>query len=381
MKILHLCISCFYVDGYSYQENELVSRNLADGHEVRVIASTEQIHSDGSLRYGPPGRYVGGEGAEVERLPYGTAFPHAIAKKLRIYPNLYERIAAFAPDVILFHGACSRDIATVARYVREHPHCRLYVDSHEDAVNSARSFISKWVLHYLVYRPALLSALPQVDMVLPVSIGCLEFMRDFYGVPGEKLEFYPVGGEVVGDDDYRRLRAARRSELGVAPDEVLIVQSGKFDRLKKLPESLRAFTQQADPGMIFAIAGQFHPDVKDEAMAIIERDPRIRYLGWQQVDELRALLCAADVYCQPGAQSATMQMSLCCRCAIILADNQSHRPYLNDNGWLVKDQASLTNAFAELSRNRSKLPGMAEKSHELALRMLDYRILAARLYR
>lgn len=39
MKILHLCLACFYIDGYTYQENILPRINREDGHDVRILAS------------------------------------------------------------------------------------------------------------------------------------------------------------------------------------------------------------------------------------------------------------------------------------------------------------------------------------------------------
>ena len=84
---------------------------------------------------------------------------------------------------------------------------------------------------------------------------------------------------------------------------------------------------------------------------------------------------------QPGSQSATMQMSLCCRCAVILDDVPSHRPFLDDNGWLVGTTLSLAQAFAAATRDVRRLPQMAQQSAEVASRLLDYKSLARRLYR
>jgi glycosyltransferase involved in cell wall biosynthesis len=161
----------------------------------------------------------------------------------------------------------------------------------------------------------------------------------------------------------------------------LIVQSGKLDRSKKLLEALKAFSLQDDPRLTFAIAGYVHPSIAPQVSELTARDPRIRELGWQSSEDLRALLCAADVYCQPGTQSATMQMAICCRCAIILDDIASHEPYLDGNGWLVSGEHELRSVLRELPGDVGRLPEMAARSHQLALRMLDYRLLAARIYR
>ena len=115
--------------------------------------------------------------------------------------------------------------------------------------------------------------------------------------------------------------------------------------------------------------------------ALVRKDDRIRFLGWKTPDELRDLLCAADVYVQPGTQSATMQMSLCCRCAVILDDVPSHRPFMNDNGWFVGRDLSLDDAFRLAADSAGSLPLMSRNSAAVASRLLDYKSLAARLYR
>lgn len=380
MRILHLCLSNFYTDGFSYQENELVQQNIRDGHIVEVIASTEIIGSDGKLKYVKPGRYLGADGAFVERLPYRRIAPVKIMSKLRMHPRVESKIAAFAPDVILFHCACGWEINAAGNYVRKNPKVKLFVDSHEDFVNSARNFLSKWLLHWAYYRPILLRNLPYIEKVLPVSVSVADFLRGFYGVPDEMLELYPLGGVVTSDGEYERRREEVRNRLKITSDDILIVQSGKLDRSKKLLEALDAFRAVPDLQMHFAVVGAILPDIQDELHQRVAADPRIRLLGWQSGDELRSILSAADVYCQPGTQSATMQMSVANRCAIILDDIPSHIPYLDGNGWLVGRAVSLEDAFNSIASDKTGVRKMMKRSHEVALRMLDYRLLAARLY-
>jgi len=109
-------------------------------------------------------------------------------------------------------------------------------------------------------------------------------------------------------------------------------------------------------------------------------DHRIQFVGWKSAEELRDLLCAADVYIQPGTQSATMQMSLCARCAVILDDVPSHRPFISGNGWLLNREVSLDDAIGQVVEHVDELPLMAERSADVAAKLLDYRILSARLY-
>ena len=51
MKILHLCLSAFYIEGMSYQENLLPLFHQKMGHEVRIISSLQTFSSDGEYTY------------------------------------------------------------------------------------------------------------------------------------------------------------------------------------------------------------------------------------------------------------------------------------------------------------------------------------------
>lgn len=381
MKVAHLCLSCFYVDGFSYQENELVRQHVVDGHDVVVIASTESFGPDGALTHVQPGSYMGTDGARVIRLPYRRWIPKNLAPKLRSHPNVYRLLSTEHPDAILFHGLCGWELLTVSRYKRAHPEVRLFADSHEDFNNSARSFLSKYLLHLTYYRTILHAALRSIDKVLCVSDETISFVRDFYRVPAEHIEFFPLGGTVLQDQAYFSRRAAARSAYGILDQHVLLVQSGKMDTSKKLLQSLEAFVRQPDPELRFLVVGHLQDDIAADAMKLIDADRRIVFTGWKSASELQSILCAADVYLQPGTQSATMQMSLCLRCAVILDDVPSHRRYVEHNGWLLGGDRTLDAVLSEIAQSPQQLKAMAANSHAFARAHLDYQILAERISR
>jgi len=380
MKIVHLCLSCFYIDGYAYQENQLVAQHVADGHEVTVIASTESFDADKKTCYLAPGDYMGTDGARVIRLPYRRGLPHRLATKIRAHPDVMVLLDTLQPEVILFHGLCGWELNTVASYKQQHPSTRLYADCHEDFNNSARSWTSKWLLHHAYYRSILRRCLPQIDKVLCVTVESIAFARDLYGLDESLLELYPLGGKVFVDDEYAATRKSTRAINKWDDRTMVFVQSGKIDRAKRLADSLRVFTALPGAHLRFAIAGHIMSDVNDEVRPLITADARIQELGWIEPIQLRALLCAADVYVQPGSQSATMQMSLCCRCPVVLDDVPSHRVFYNNNGFLVRDVAGLTQALAKLAQTpRQQLNFMSERSAAIAAELLDYRQLARRV--
>jgi 1,2-diacylglycerol 3-alpha-glucosyltransferase len=381
MKIVHMCLSCFYIDGFSYQENELVAQHVRDGHDVLVIASTETYGADRKLSYVEPSRYLGSDGAVVVRLPYKLARFSSIARKIRMHPNVEALLRDAQPDVILFHGMCGWELLTAANYVRRHPSVRLYADSHEDHFNSARSFLSRWLLHRFFYQFVVSRSIDAIEKVLCINVESMHFVKEMYGVPATKTEYFPLGGVIPDDTQYTRLRHAIRSELGFSEAHRIFIQTGKIDRSKGLLESLAAFTTIESDQAFFLIVGHLHVEIEQEVLQIMRSDSRVRFLGWRNSSELQSILCAADVFVQPVTQSATTQMSLCCRCAIIVRDVESHRVFHRQNGWLVNDQESLRDAFKHAMSPHLNISSLGDQSLSVAREFLDYRNLAARLYR
>ena len=379
MKIAHLCLSCFYVDGFSYQENELVRQHVEDGHDVVVIASTESFGPDGKLAYVTPGEYMGTDGARVIRLPYRRWVPARLAPKLRLHPGVYRLLAEERPDVVLFHGLCGWELLSAQRYSKTHPATRFFADSHEDFNNSARSIVSRYLLHWGYYRTILHRALPSIDKILCVSDETIAFVRDFYQVPVNKIEFFPLGGTVLIDSKYLEVRQAVRAEYNISDTDVLLVQSGKMNAEKKLLESLSAFVKINNPQLRFLVVGHLQDDIVSAATKLINSDSRIVFTGWKSASQLQSILIAADVYLQPGTQSATMQMSLCSRCAVVLDDVPSHQRYVTGNGWLLNKYTTLDDVLETISHSPRQLLRMAERSHAFASEHLDYRMLARRI--
>ena len=377
MKIVHFCLSSFFIDGRLYQENELVIEHVRSEHEVLVVASTEVFDDRGHVQYTQPGDYTGVEGARVIRLPYRRGIPLSLARKVRSYPGVRKILDDFAPDVIMFHGSSAWELRTVARYARVHPKVIFHIDSHSDAINSGQNWVSRELLHRRFYAPILRRAMVRSAPLLCVSLTVMDFAHEVYGIPRDRLEFYPLGGQIPSDEARAAHRTTVRQRLGIGEDQIIIVQSGKQDRLKKLPESLRALAEVENPDLRLVIAGVLQDDVREECEVLIAADPRVTFLGWQGPDDLTALLCAADVYLQPGRQSATMQHSICCGCAVILDNVSAHEPYVNGNGWLVNTYTQLVAALNEL--RSSDLKGLRSTSVNFALRTLDYRVLSQKI--
>ena len=381
MKILHLCLSCFYIDNYTYQENILPRINHEDGHDVRILASTETYVDNAHLGYVEPAEYVTEYGVPIKRLPYVKAGNGFVTHKFRAYPHLYEEIAAFAPDVILSHDLSYWSVLDVIRYKKAHPAVKLYADTHTAYNNSGTNWLSLHILHRGLYRYLTKKASPYLEKYFYISDECREFSHEVYDIPNEKMEFYPLGGTLLSDEEYAAVRAKRRTELGLVENDRLYIHSGKLDALKRSDELFRAFSAVDDPHAVLAVIGSIPEDRNSILLPLMEADKRIRYLGWRTGEELQEYLCAADLYCQPGSQSATMQNAVCRYCPVMLYPHPAHTAdYDRGEVIWIKTQADMEMVFRSLAADPAQLKPLRENAEKLARELLDYRRLAARLY-
>lgn len=381
MRILHLCLANYYIDGYNYQENMLPRINKEDGHEVRILASTETFVDNVHLGYVEPREYITEYGVPIKRIPYvkiGNAF---ITHKLRKYPHVYDEIAAFSPDVIFTHGVLFWSVSDVIRYKREHPGVKLYTDTHAAFYNSGTNWLSLHILHRLFYRRLVQKSIPYLEKYFYIGLGEKEFASRVHGVPERLLEFYPLGGIVFSPEVYEEKRRRLREELGLAPDELLLVHSGKMDALKRTAELLRAFAAVPELRAKLAVIGSIPADMEDTLKPLLTGDDRVVYLGWKSAEDLLEYLCAADLYCQPGSVSATMQNAICCGCPALSFPHESYVKMLDCGEFFwVQSQEDMESVFSGLASTPERLEPMAEGAWRCAREILDYRKLAARLY-
>lgn len=378
MKVLHICLASHFTEGLTYQDNILSEENVKDGHDVLVVSDCFK-YIDGKLTKVSEENVILQNGVHLIRINYDYILNDFISSKIRKVNGLNRLILDFKPDIILFHGVAGWEMLTVAKYKKLNPFIKLYIDSHEDFNNSGTNFIS-YFFQYVIFNRLIVSSVKKyVNKFLFLTIESKEFLMKAYCLKNEEMEFYPLGGNILPDTEYIEKRENSRKKINVNFDNIVFLQTGKFDYQKKLIETVKLFSLTKNNNYKYVIAGMLPEEMNKELSELIKLDSRIQYLGWVNSEELEILLCAADVYVQPGSQSATMQMSLCARCAVILHDFPSHRHIFSDNGWLVKTDDELKNVFLSIDNNPEQIHEMSKKSYEFAKEYLDYTKLAKRI--
>lgn len=380
MKILHVHLCGPFTEGLNYQENILPVINKKHGHEVKIIASTEKYVHSNRLGYIKPGKYVDDNKINIVRVPYRNFLPRIIMSKVRAYKHVYEVVSEFNPEIILQHGVPAYELLTLARYKKENPNIRFYVDSHEDFHNSARNFLSREILHRRFYKPIIQKALPYIDKILCVSLEVFDFLEKIYDIPRSMMEFYPLGGIVIDGIEYQKRRKKIRRNLGLSEEELLFVHSGKLNRKKRTEDVLKAFSMVKGSKLRLLLIGHLNKDIEKNVRALIAQDERISFVGWKTGEEVLDYLCACDMYLQPGTQSATLQNAICCGCPIMVYPYKSHDAYLKGNGFFVKNTNDMIEVFKKVYENPNLLDDMKTASLKIAYELLDYSKLAKRLY-
>jgi 1,2-diacylglycerol 3-alpha-glucosyltransferase len=378
-KVLHVCICGPFTDGLAYQDNQLIEQHVALGHEVTVIAATETYGSDKQISHTDAGITRLSCGAKLIRLPYAWGLRGWIATKIRAHRSMYECIENIQPDRILFHGLTAWDLLTVAAYVKFNPNVKLFADCHEDFNNSAMTWASRELLHKRFYKPIFLQCIAQISEVLCVTVESLDFAINFYDSDRAKTRMYPLGAVIETAEVNSRRRADFRNRLGFTAADLVITQTGKLDRTKRLTSALHAFRANPSPILKFVIAGRMTDEVKAECLPLIEADARIIDLGWQSTDELRTVLSGSDFFLQPFGQTVTTQMAMCHGCVILAQDLPSHRWLVGDNGNLFKDAEDLDAIFGWVVENQERVSQLRQATMRFAEANLDYRKLALQI--
>ena len=379
LRIAHICQAASYTEGMLYQDNVLPDLNRVDGHEVLIVADCT-CYVNGKLTTVPEEDKNLENGIRLVRLEFGLKFlPNIIRNKIRYAPKLKKLLEAFQPDVILYHSLVGAGLLAVGGYKKKYPKTRLYLDSHADFNNSGKSFFSRWLQYKIFNRFFWVSISSSVEKVFYLSSECRDFLREMYKIEDSRMEFFPLGGFVQDEEKRRSARSRVRQELSLSEDDIVFIHTGKMNNLKRTLDVISSFSSMPYENYRLWLVGTFEDDIAQDANRLISKDQRIKYLGWKSGEELINFLCASDCYLQPGSQSATLQAAICCGLPVIVYPHASHFSYVKNNGFFVKTSKELDDALEQF-RNFENISMLSNASLEIGCNILDYRVLARRLY-
>lgn len=379
MRIVHVDLTGPFTEGMNYQENMLSGINAQDGHEVYFIA-TNLIWENNQIKSVEAIDKKLDNGVHLIRMPYINLILPILTDKLRAVKGLTKRLEHLQPDVIMLHGYQTLSVIPIVKYLKYNKNVKLAVDTHADALNSAQNVFSKMLLHKFLYTLMGKKVLKYTKKIWCISRDVMLFSEKVNKIPAERLEYYPLGGKLFDTETYIQKRKNIREIYNIADNDILLVHSGKMSISKKTIEIVRALKETTGSRLKLLVVGTMDNDVREEVQKLIQNDTRVCDVGWKSGEELLDILCAADVYVQPGTQSATMQSAMCCGCALVLYPYESHKYLLDDSVFYVKDYADIEQLLKRILNNPQLIEEKRKQSFAIAKEMLDYKKLAYKLY-
>jgi 1,2-diacylglycerol 3-alpha-glucosyltransferase len=311
MKIVHLCLGCFYIDNYSYQENMLPKFHKKMGHDVSIIASLLSFDEYGKACYLPKEtKYLNEHDIQVTRIDYKTKF-HKINKFFRIFNNTYQLIDQEEPDILFIHGPQFADIKQVVKYLKKNPHVKVYVDNHADFSNSATNWLSKNVLHKIIWKHYAKSIEPFASKIYGVLPARTDFLRSMYDLPKEKIEFLPMGAddERLKWEEREETKTYIREKYNIHKDDTLILTGGKIDLAKTQTLLLMKAVKNLPSNVKLLIFGSIVPEMKEKVLENCD-GIQVQHIGWINSDDVYSYFHASDLGVFPGRHSVIWEQAV-----------------------------------------------------------------------
>lgn len=303
MKIVHVMLCGPVTDGWSYQDNLLTKYHRKSGYDVTMITSQWVWGENGNLVKFEKTNYRNEDDVKVIRLPMKGR--DDFSRKFKRYDGLKETLESESPDILFIHGVSFCDAKVVTKYICTHKIERVYVDNHSDFSNSGTNWLSKNILHKIIWKHYAQMLNPYVTKFYGVLLARVDWLVDMYGLPKEKCELL-----VMGADDEKAVAAFRtnartkiREKYRIAPDDFLIMTGGKIDPAKaQTLQLMDAVAQIKNPRVKLIVFGSVTSDLQRQVNArCIEN--KVWYIGWIKSDDSYKYFAAADLVVFPGRHS------------------------------------------------------------------------------
>ena len=314
MKIVHICLAGLYMSGWGYQDNMLAKYHKLEGHEVSVIANDYVYDEKGNYEklkapFTNPSYDI--NGVAIYRLKQ-KGNKQVTGPAMRVhYLGLYECLTSISPDIIFLHNPQILDVDDIVKYIKNaNNSVKLYVDSHSDYSNSGRNFLSKHILHGIIWRSKVKKLIPYAERFYGVLPARVDFLLDRYKTPKEKTCLLCMGmdTELANKAADEAVIKEIRNKYNINDDDFFLITGGKIDHAKKQTLLLmEAITKIDNPHVKLLIFGSIVDDMKEEFNRLLkkanENSERIIYIGWLDADDTYPYFAASDFAIFPGRHS------------------------------------------------------------------------------
>lgn len=308
----------------------LFIRWLADaGHSVHLV-----VRELGDATLAPMATYDE-LGASLSKLAFATAAEERLQG--RGLDVVHDMGSGTYCDVFQPHGGSRRALSQQLLRL-ESPLTRL-----------GKKWFQRWLPRYRDFE-RLMAAQYQSDRRVYVALSAMveRHFRELHGIPASQIRriYNGVDTRHFNPEQCKRLRAAMRRQLGLTPDEIVLLHSAHNMRLKGLPTLIRAAARLRSQGHPIRVL------ILGRRAARFERLSRryglgehAQFEGW--AEDAAAYYAAADICVQPTFYdpcSLVTLESLACGLPVITSrfNGMSELMTTGREGFVMYDPASVS---------------------------------------
>jgi glycosyltransferase involved in cell wall biosynthesis len=340
-------ISDWFSEKMGYAENCLPKALASLGHETHLITTNAQTYFNSTTykeTYEPfigPGIVSCGSkrlyGYTLHRLPYGKFFG-----RLRIR-GLRQKLIELCPEIVQTFDVIS--LATLeAALLKFSLGYELFLESHMHASVFPLA-LGKGSLREKMYWPIYAYTFGRfVDMLTnkcyPISIDAAEIVTGYFGISPGKVDVVPLGVDTdlfcpPNTDTAQKIREQLRYSLGIEPNEVVCVYTGRFSKDKYplcLAHAIAKLVAEGEP-----FRGLFVGSGPSQDVEAIRRTPGCVVQPFVPTSDLPKYYWAADIGVWPRQESTSQLDAAACGLPLILSNRIKVLERVEGSGLLYEE--------------------------------------------
>lgn len=331
MKIVHVCLSAPYVDGWGYQENLLPEYLQKNGVENHVITSNDNlpVYLNKEMKEGIVKK---GNSYSIGEIKIHKIRGKKITTSLLLSYGLKDKLEEIAPDVIFHHNVSVTTLPIVSKYAKKHK-CKLFVDNHADDINMSKNKL--WILLYYKCLSRLACRIRQdvFTKFYGVTNSRCDFISKYFGVPKDKIELLPIGA----DTDLAETLDPKdelRDKYDFLQDEKIVVSGGKMGIEKGTYDLINAIEELGTEHKIrLVLFGKFEDK---ETLELAKTKKFVTIHEWCDRIKTLELLKLADVACWPIHHTTLNEDAIAVETPLIIRKTGTTMHLVDGNGMWLK---------------------------------------------
>lgn len=331
MKIVHVCLSAPYVDGWGYQENLLPEYLQKNGVENHVITSNDNlpVYLNKEMKEGIVKK---GNSYSIGEIKIHKIRGKKITTSLLLSYGLKDKLEEIVPDVIFHHNVSVTTLPIVSKYAKKHK-CKLFVDNHADEINMSKNKL--WILLYYKCLSRLACRIRQdvFTKFYGVTNSRCDFISKYFGVPKDKIELLPIGADtdLAGTLDPKD---ELRDKYDFLQDEKIVVSGGKMGIEKGTYDLINAIEELGTEHKIrLVLFGKFEDK---ETLELAKTKKFVTIHEWCDRIKTLELLKLADVACWPIHHTTLNEDAIAVETPLIIRKTGTTMHLVDGNGMWLK---------------------------------------------